>query len=263
MVAGWLFMASAALIVSTVGAVISAVAAAFTGLALHQSRRANHLAGEANRLAHSASDQAKAFFEDEGPRSSVRLTFDGDDVLAVIKSVGRLDVVIQDVLFESVASGARLSAEETAGYEDWPISLRPTETYEQYVSRDSLARASGQYGGVYEWRAAAVISGEATSWSEACAVTHPVEPRLEEQLADFNRSLWGPLWQRLRDTEKGMSADEVSELAETHAELRDQLQRLRAKFEASNPGVRQHVATMLTNAERRYGEVTEMLRARR
>jgi hypothetical protein len=159
-------IADTSLVVSIVAAAISAATAAIAWLAIRQSQRANRLANEANRLARAANDQAGEFFENEGPRASVVLEVKDDTVLVLIRSVGRLDVVVEDVLLEWVGQDTRFSFTGDILSYNFPISLRPTEVSEQQISTYTLASLSGQYGGNHGWRLAAVYAGEAGAWSE-------------------------------------------------------------------------------------------------
>jgi hypothetical protein len=189
----------------------------------------------------------------------------------MIRSVGRLDVIVDDLLFELAASGARLSAEQTLQCPDFPLSLRPTQTHEQYVSSRSLARAANRYGGAYEWRAAPVISGEIATWSDTCFVTHPSEPALQDQLEDLNSSLLWPLWQRLyvsptqvaEGRRKSFSAAELEEMTTTHAEVGDQLWKLRERYDAADQGVRAPVTIMLVSAEEKHAETRDLINEQR
>lgn len=247
------------LIVSIVAVVVATVTGGFAFVALWQSRRANSLATDANQLARKANRQAEEFFEAEGPRASVALRSSDEGLAAVVRSVGRLEVIIEDVLVNLAETDVQLSLREIfIKRGDYPVTLRPSETFEQLVSPYLLAAASQRYGGCHSWKAAPVVSGEPALWSDPCEVAHPGEPTLEEQLADFNSSRLDSFRRRLQADD--LSAEETDALRATYAELGADLRRLRARYDESARSMRQGVTTMLVNAERNYAEAGEKLR---
>jgi hypothetical protein len=246
------------LTVSIVSALAAVIAAYFAYLATRTSDRANKLAGEANEFAHQANEQAERFFSESGSQISVNLFRSGDHLNIGVMSTGRLAATVQYIQLEFESSAESAAAQYVLN--NAPFTLESTQRRDLSIDQYKLASLSGTYGGMHQWRAAAVLGDGRISWSSKAEISHPSEPTLKEIMTSVARATNDII--RELNSNQPLSKDRLQELSELLTRRRKEYARIGLKFRALPPNSRPNISTQLANVEMSQHEIARMLAER-